>query len=401
MGIVSIGFTDKNMLYPVYSGFFSLVRTFTPHLFKETNRYSSSLSFRGSLMGEGMFICLFFEIIRIHQVEEHYIQPLIKYKDKPRLIPLLILSGFMDFFGYFFGSIAGVGKESNANIYYLVSFMMIFEFLFVYFIYYLFFFSTRKLYRHHLVSVGLIVIGTLLAVGAHLKLLSWIDLFSVLSSIDIAFIEILLYKLTSDSEGSLSPYEITWIQGFIDIIISFVLCIVLSLVPCSNNTYCASNGKVVNLVKDFTSIFTSWHTIVQVVVYIITSFGHNIFRIHTTVSLGPTHRIISDGIVSLISMTFALDKQAIDLSLIYRIVGHILFTFGLLMYTEIIIVHICDLDDETMQCISDRSNRDSKLELKDKDKDKEKSLIQQEMNKKYPFAEVDEDKKDWSMPELL
>lgn len=380
---------------------FSLVRTFTPHLFKETNRYSSSLSFRGSLMGEGMLICLFFEIIRIHQVEEHYIQPLIKYKDKPRLIPLLILSGFMDFFGYFFGSIAGVRKESNANIYYLVSFMMIFEFLFVYFIYYLFFFSTRKLYRHHLVSVGLIVIGTLLAVGAHLKLLSWIDLFSVLSSIDIAFIEILLYKLTSDSEGSLSPYEITWIQGFIDIIISFVLCIVLSLVPCSNITYCAPNGKVVNLVKDFTSIFTSWHTIVQVVVYIITSFGHNIFRIHTIVSLGPTHRIISDGIVSLISMTFALDKQAIDLSLIYRIVGHILFTFGLLMYTEIIIVHICDLDDETMQCISDRSNRDSKLELKDKDKDKEKSLIQQEMNKKYPFAEVDEDKKDWSMPELL
>ena len=39
MGIVSIGFTDKNMLYPVYSGFFSLVRTFTPHLFKENNRY--------------------------------------------------------------------------------------------------------------------------------------------------------------------------------------------------------------------------------------------------------------------------------------------------------------------------------------------------------------------------
>ena len=394
MGIVSFGMTDKAMLYPVYSSIFSLIRTFTPHLFNENNRYKSSISFRGSLMGEGMLICIFLEIIRIHRVEKHYIQPLIKYKDKPRLIPLLILSGFMDFFGYFFGSIAGLGKDSDANTYYLASFMMIFEFLFVYFIYYLFFFHTRKLYRHHLVSVGLIVIGTLLGVGAHLKLLSWTDFFSILSSIDIAFIEILLYKLASDSD-SLSPYEITWIQGFIDIIISAVLCIILSFVPCSNPIYCASNGRVVNLIKDFTSIFTSWHTIFQVVVYIITSFGHNIFHIQTTVSLGPTHRIISDGIVSLISMTFALDKQEIDLSLIYRIVGHILFTVGLLMYNEIIIVHMCDLDEETNQCIHDRGRRDSKLEIKDKDEN-QKSFIQQEMNKNYPFAEVDKTKTDWS-----
>ena len=167
------------------------------------------------------------------------------------------------------------------------------------------------------------------------------------------------------------------------------------MVPCSSSKYCDSNGRVVNLIKDFTSIFTSWHTIFQVVVYIITSFGHNIFHIQTTVSLGPTHRIISDGIVSLISMTFALDKQEIDLSLIYRIVGHILFTVGLLMYNEIIIVHMCDLDEETNQCIHDRGRRDSKLEIKDKDENN-KPFIQQEMNKNYPFAEVDKTKTDWS-----
>ena len=56
---------------------------------------------------------------------------------------------------------------------------------------------------------------------------------------------------------------------------------------------------------------------------------------------------------------------------------------------------MCDLDEETMQCIRNREFRDSKLEIKDKDENK-KPFIQQEMNKKYPFAEVDKTKTDWS-----
>ena len=65
------------------------------------------------------------------------------------------------------------------------------------------------------------------------------------------------------------------------------------------------------------------------------------------------------------------------------------------MYNEIIIVHMCDLDEETNQCIHDRGSRDSKLEIKDKDENN-KPFIQQEMNKNYPFAEVDKTKTDWS-----
>ena len=91
MNIISFGVTDANMLYPCASALFSLVRSFFPYIFDEENRYSSSLTFKAGLMGLGMFLCLIFEIIRIHRTGGHYIQPLKKYKKKPHLIPLLIL----------------------------------------------------------------------------------------------------------------------------------------------------------------------------------------------------------------------------------------------------------------------------------------------------------------------
>lgn len=365
MNIISFGVTDANMLYPCASALFSLVRSFFPYIFDEENRYSSSLTFKAGLMGLGMVLCLIFEIIRIHRTGGHYIQPLKKYKKKPHLIPLLILSGFMDFFAFYMGGISSLGKDININETYIISFMMIFEFLFVYFIYH-FFYKTREFKRHHLFSIGLIVTGTICSVGAHFKYFSWIHLFSLCSSIDISFIEILLYKLMTENGDYLSHFEITWIQGFIDFTISFILSLIFNMVPCdyNQNPYCSKKGKVVDLIGNFQSIFTSYKTILQVLVYIVMSTGKNVYKILTTKVLGPTHRIISDGIISVITLIVALDKQEKNFMISFQIIGHILLISGILVYNEIVILHFCNLDELTKKGIIERITEDGEGEQK-------------------------------------
>ena len=365
MDIISFGVTDVNMLYPVASAFFSLIRSFFPYIFDQENRYSSSLAFRAGLMGEGMLLCLLLEIIRIHRTGGHYIQPLKKYKKKPHLIPLLILSGFMDFFAFYMGGISSLGKANDINETYIISFMMIFEFLFVYFIYH-YFYKTREFKRHHLFSIGLIVIGTICSVGEHFQYFSWIHLFSIFSSIDISFLEILLYKLMNENGDYLSHFEITWIQGFIDFVLSVIFCFVLSMVPCDHdkNKYCANNGKVVDLLKDFKSIFISYKTLIQVLMYIFTSTGKNVFKILTTKHLGPTHRIISDGIFSVITLIVAMDKLKKNILIVFQIIGHILLISGILLYNEIVILHCCNLDDQTKKVIYNRVTENGESEQK-------------------------------------
>lgn len=369
---VSFGIPNVKMIYPCASAVFTLMRSLLPVMFK-ANPYKCSISFKSGLMGEGMFICIIFELIRIKQTETHFIQPIKKYKEKPHLIPLIILSGIMDYCGFFFGAIPNVGKDSEVIIYYTASCMLIFQFLFVYFIFY-YFYKTRTFYRHHLVSIALIIIGTLFGVGEYITNLSLIDLFSIISGINVGLLEILMYKLMNENGDYLSPYEIVWIQGFINFCIGVALSLVFSLIPCSNTQFCADNGKVANVVKDFGSLFSNWQHLLQGILFILASTGHNLFRILTTKYLGPTYRIISDGIISIITMTIALDQLEKTFKLTIHIIGHIIFFVGLLMYNEIMIVHMCKLDVDTLKSIHERLTIDSKADQGDDD-DKTKELV--------------------------
>ena len=66
--------------------------------------------------------------------------------------------------------------------------------------------------------------------------------------------------------------------------------------------------------------------------------------------LGPTHRIISDGVFSILSVTvfFFLEEQKITAAyIINQILGHICIIIGIVIYNEIIIVNFCGLDVNT------------------------------------------------------
>ena len=85
---------------------------------------------------------------------------------------------------------------------------------------------------------------------------------------------------------------------------------------------------------------------------------YNIFQELTMKLLGPTHRIIIDGVFSILSviLSFILSKIefAVD-NMILQILGHLSLVIGIVIYNEIIIIKICGLDVNTNKQIVERA----------------------------------------------
>lgn len=69
------------------------------------------------------------------------------------------------------------------------------------------------------------------------------------------------------------------------------------------NEYDENNPKnIIYFTKELSNIFSNWFTIFEVFSFIILTIIYNIFHQLILKHLGPTHRIISDGVFSIITV---------------------------------------------------------------------------------------------------
>ena len=217
------------------------------------------------------------------------------------------------------------------------------------------------MYRHHAIAILFIITGIVLLSIRGISFDSYIYisiisnfLFSVLEIIETWIME---YRF-------LSPYEVIGFKGFYGIIIISSILIIGNFTKCEKwmrlCEYDENNPKnIIYFTKELSNIFSNWFTIFEVFSFIILTIIYNIFHQLILKHLGPTHRIISDGVFSIITViiSFASEKQEIILNyIILQIIGHVSLIIGIIIYNEIIIINMCGLNVNTVKKIKDRAS---------------------------------------------
>lgn len=162
----------------------------------------------------------------------------------------------------------------------------------------------------------------------------------------------------------LSPYEVIGFKGFYGIIIITSIMIVGNFTKCEKwmglCEYDEIHPKnIIDFTQDFSNIFANWYTIIEVLCFIILTILYNIFHQLILKHLGPTHRIISDGVFSIINVIISISFEKEEIVIYYiilQIIGHISLIIGIVMYNEIIIINMCGLDMNTVKEIRTRAS---------------------------------------------
>ena len=354
MAIFSYGFTSYKFAYPLIGGVIYTIRNYS-FTFFQAHPYTCSPLFKVFLMDFGMLLSFIFEIISIYRQSrtKKYAKPFKeffkKYKEHPSSLFILLILTILDFSGVFLNSLLSYSDTPIDSQ--LLSLSRISEFFFVIILYYIF--LKQSIHRHQCVALLFLIAGLLL-----LCIQGWITfnifiLISVFGNLLFSILEV-TEKWIMDIRY-LSPYEVVGFQGMFGMIMLLCIIILGNFTKCQKwmgvCEYDEINPKnIIYFNQELSNIFTSWYTIFEVFSYIILTTAYNILNHLMVKYLGPTHRIISDGVFSILSVTvsFFLEKQKITtVNIINQILGHICIIIGIVLYNEIIIVRFCGLDVNT------------------------------------------------------
>ena len=243
----------------------------------------------------------------------------------------------LDFSGVFLNSLLSFSETPIDN--HLLSIARLSEFFFVIILYYFFF--KQSLHRHQYVALFFIISGPLLfCIKGAISFNSFVFI-SIFANFLTAILEV-AEKWIMDIRF-LSPFEVVGFQGLFGMLILSVILIISNFTKCQKwmavCEYNESNPQIIILTTSYNILF---HLLVK--------------------HLGPTHRIISDGLASIITMTvsiFILQDYETETSFAYfiisQVLGHICIIIGIVLYNEIIIAHFLGLDLNTDKAIKERA----------------------------------------------
>lgn len=214
-------------------------------------------------------------------------------------------------------------------------------------------FLKQSIHRHHFIALIFIIFGLVLISYKGISF-NYYLLIGVLCNLLFAVLDI-VEKWLMDFRF-LSPYELIGFKGLYGILILTCILIIGNL-KCEKwmriCEYDEQNPKnILDFGKEFSNIFINWYYIFQVLGFLILTLLYNIFHELTLEHLGPTHRIIIDGVFSIISMIVP-DNQ--NDYIIHQIIGHASLIIGIIIYNEIIIIKMCGLDVNTDKQIKERA----------------------------------------------
>ena len=240
--------------------------------------------------------------------------------------------------------------------------MRVTEFLFVIILGY--FFLNFKLHRHHYLSLILIFIGLVLISIHYIK-----DSFHL--SILLLILSNLLYSLMEIIEKWLmdiqyvSVYKLIFVEGLCGTIIMMIVLFISIWVPCSewmnNAKICNANEKIITL-SSIGKLFSSGYIYyIQMLIFIVSTLGYNVFLDLINKTNGPTHRVVSDTLTSIIGFIISVIlKNKNTYNLYYTVIGDILIICGSLVFNEIIIIYVFKLGESTRQEIIRRERGEIK-----------------------------------------
>ena len=356
MAIITKGTFSYKLLFPLFAGLFYGGRNMC---FKKDK--SESQFFKILLMEIGMMLSILIELISIikrkdvtkqQPIKEEFAKFFGKYKKEPKLIWLVFLCFFLDIIGFFLNFIGDFFEisENPNEVLIVISIIRLSEFYFVCFL--TITWLKIPLYRHHyagliIISVGFIIfsIPSLFNISMtdkkKLKRIIITFCFSLGGNIIYSILEI-MEKWIMDFKF-ISPFETVGIQGMFGFII-------LSIISIFCPTYISY------------SVFTK-ENLKDIIAYIFASTGYNIFNHLTNKNLGPSHRVICDCFISIVTIIITFVSQD-KLFIIFTIIGIILIFIGIILYNEVIIINCCKLDENTKIKIDNRiTEESSKMDL--------------------------------------
>ena len=210
-----------------------------------------------------------------------------------------------------------------------------------------------KLYRHHLLSIIVIIIsGIILNI---FKLIKDFKLFAFFNSVIVEIIyslEIVLSKYVM-SKYFCSPFRIVYYQGLVIFFMNLLLLLIFSFIPIESGNIKYNNENYVEYFSHFKGI--------EILVFILSMIGRTgfmVFGLLTVQYFTPVH-IILVLIIGEIFHYFMYEKTDYTLYIKYPIL--ILIIFFALILLEIIELNFCGFQINTVKNIIERAETDGSL----------------------------------------
>ena len=217
-----------------------------------------------------------------------------------------------------------------------------------------FLFKKLIMFRHHIFFTCLMILGLISIIISNLPNLN------ITADLDFIslFVSSILWGVLNVTEKYLmdnkyaSPYLVVGYEGFFGFLLSlisfFVKCFVIN-----------KSGNQCEISKFKNSGF-----IIQAIVYVVSSFVYNVLTMLIIQHYAATNRIVCDffSFTSsvFINEIFNLNDHQLNYKSFYLflILGHFLVLFGVLGFNEIIILHCCNFEINTIKFITERATKE-------------------------------------------
>ena len=375
MKLITLGHLYSYSFYPLYASAFSIIRSFSFKLFGKTHRFDCTLLLEIFLMFFGMSLSVIIEIISINK--QFKTNPIKSYckklKNKWNYQFLIILLALLDFSEFALLSIPfeeeeEKQKKSSSSL----STIRIMQFLFISIMCYLF--LKIKLHRHHIASFILIAIGFILVIyGKGEFSFHPIYLLGIIGNILYASVEV-IHKWLMEYKF-FSPFEIVYLSGLYGMMLTGIAYLIIQL---SGNSFFIKYAD--GFAHNLSQMFSSRYYVIEIIIYLITTLGHNVLFLVTNKYLGPTYHIIIDATSSMVIMLLDIGITNSNTILMMQIPGYFLIVIGSLTYNEMIIVNVGGMDKSTKNKIEQRASKNEEayqdiLESTIEDIEVEQSLV--------------------------
>ena len=164
------------------------------------------------------------------------------------------------------------------------------------------------------------------------------------------------------------------LEGFVGTFFCSISFIPTSIMDCPNNVYYCSNEyptqkqrKIENFLSTMAYIFNHPRVLLMIIAVFLSMISFESFRILTNQRFSPGHRSIADvygAFLEFIIMSifqycglFKLKAETISFYVV-SVVGYAFILVGVLIYLEIVIIHILGLDVNTEDKIEERAMKD-------------------------------------------
>ena len=183
------------------------------------------------------------------------------------------------------------------------------------------------------------------------------------------------------NKSTISPYSLLFFEGIFLFLFGIILLIILNNIECKIG-YSICDSNYLNFIFDnraFISLLRKTPSLIlYLFLFLLVNIFLNIFRILTIKEFSPIYRIAIDCIafVYIFIFEFIIGKNDFDLKNCLIMLCYILLVLSLLVYIEIIIIHLFKLDVNTEIEIKKRSLEDNEL------------IQELNINKLIPFNKV-------------